>query len=279
MIMSISSKNLDAIELIEEQAVVVVERDIDKLFRLIDLVERKTEKVIADPILDSPLRVAESITRYVEFRMKDPETPLLFGAGNVTELSDADSIGINALLAFIAEELGCNLLFTTEASPKTYGSVRELKIASYLAKASKIRDSPPKDAGVNLLVIKDKMRYESPQRPDEYVEAEESKEFIRDPKGDFIIYVSGDRIVCKHDKLTVIGKNAKEVVDTILRHGLVSRLDHAAYLGRELKKAEIAAILRKNYIQDRELDFGFVSRPTSNTALTGKHEKGSEKTK
>ncbi|MEM4524601.1 MAG: DUF4346 domain-containing protein, partial [Archaeoglobaceae archaeon] len=36
----------------------------------------------------------------------------------------------------------------------------------------------------------------------------------------------------------------------------VSRLDHAAYLGRELMKAEIALRLGKNYIQDRELNFG-----------------------
>ncbi len=260
MIMSLSKDNLKALDYIRDQAVVVVDRDVLNLKKLVEFVGKKVEKVIADPVLDPPMKVAESICRYMEYRKIDLDTPVLFGAGNVTELSDADSIGMNALLAFIAEEIGCNLLFTTEASVKTTGSVKELKLASYLAKAAKIRDSPPKDAGISLLVLKEKVRYESQSPPKDFVKAEESKEFIRDPLGDFIIYVADDKIVCKHDKLTVVGENAKEIIDTVLRHNLVSRLDHAAYLGRELKKAEIAAILKKNYIQDRELNFGYYTK-------------------
>ncbi len=260
MVMSVSRENLNALDVIENQAVVVVERDVYGLVKLIDTVRRKTEKVIADPVLDPPLSVAKSIERYIRFRELDQTTPLLFGAGNVTELSDADSIGVNALLAFIAEEIGCNLLFTTEASAKTTGSVRELRIASYLAKAAKLRNAPPKDVGISLLALKEKVRYEQPAMPEKFVLAEESREFIRDPYGDFIIYVRGDNIVCKHDKMTVVGKSAKEVADTAIRHNLLSRLDHAAYLGRELMKAEIAKLLRKNYIQDRDLSFGFYSK-------------------
>lgn len=257
MIMSLSSSNTEILELIEDQAIVVAERDTEKLLRLIELARKKTEKVIADPILDPPLRVAESIERYIEFRKRDSETPLLFGVGNVTELSDADSIGINAILAFIAEEIGCNLIFTTEASPKTAKSVRELKIASYLAKSAKIRSSPPKDTGLSLLVLKEKVRYETAQIPEEFIEARKEEDFIRDPLGDFIIFIANGKVFCKHEKAVIAGKNAKEIMDTVLRLGLVSRLDHAAYLGRELMKAEIGLRLGKNYIQDRDLNFGF----------------------
>ncbi|AIG98294.1 dihydropteroate synthase-related protein [Archaeoglobus fulgidus DSM 8774] len=260
MVMSISMDNLKALDLIENQAVVVVERDIDGLLNLVERVGEKVERVIADPILDPPLKVAESIGRYAEFRRRDEKTPLLLGAGNVTELSDADSIGINALLAFIAEELKCNLLFTTEASPKTFGSVRELNIASYLAKAAKIRNSPPKDAGVSLLALKEKVRYEERVELDDFVRAEETREFVRDPLGDFIIQVVDGKIVCKHDRMTIVGEKAKEVADTAIKNNLLSRLDHAAYLGRELMKAEIAALLKKSYIQDRELNFGFYQK-------------------
>ncbi|MEM4472333.1 MAG: dihydropteroate synthase-like protein [Archaeoglobaceae archaeon] len=255
MVMSLSSSNVEVLEIIEDQALVVAERDLERLLRLVEVAKKKTEKVIADPILDPPLNVARSIERYLEFRRRDPNTPLLFGAGNVTELSDADSVGINALLAFIAEEVGCNLLFTTEASPKTFGSVKELKIASYLAKIAKIRNAPPKDVGINLLVLKEKVRYES-EKVRDFLKAEESREFHRDPFGDFIIFLSDGKIFCKHEKVTIAGKNAKEILDTVLRLKLVSRLDHAAYLGRELMKAEIALRLGKNYIQDRELNFG-----------------------
>ncbi len=264
MIMSISYDNLDALGLVEDQAVVVVDRDVNRLIRLVKRVRDKTDKVIADPVLDPPLNVAKSIVRYVEFREIDKTTPLLFGVGNVTELCDADSIGINALLAFIAEEIGCNLIFTTEASPKTTGSVKELRIASYLAKAAKLRSTTPKDMGISLLVVKEKMKYEELEIPKDFIKASESGEFVRDPFGDFIIYTSKGKIVCKHDKATIVGRNAKEVIDTILRLGLVSRLDHAAYLGRELKKAELAVRLNKNYVQDRELNFGYLNDSIEN---------------
>lgn len=261
MIMSVSWQNLSVLDVIEDQVVVVVDRNVERLLSLIDRVKQKVERVIADPVLDPPLAVAESIHRYIHFRERDIKTPLLFGAGNVTELSDADSIGINALLAFIAEEVGCNLLFTTEASTKTIGSVRELRIASYLAKLAKLRDSPPKDAGINLLAVKEKLRYEEKVEVGEKsVVARESKEFVRDPLGDFIIHIVGGKIICKHDKITIIGSKAKEIVDTAIRYNLLSRLEHAAYLGRELMKAEIALLLKKNYIQDRELNFGFYSK-------------------
>ncbi|MDI9642970.1 MAG: dihydropteroate synthase-like protein [Archaeoglobales archaeon] len=258
MIMSLSSSNTEILELIEDQALVVAERDLGKLFRLIELARAKTEKVIADPILDPPLKVAESIERYLEFRKLDKVTPLLFGVGNVTELSDADSVGINALLTFIAEEIGCNLLFTTEASPKTAGSVKELKRASYLAKIAKIRSSPPKDTGISMLVLKEKLKYETAEKPESFIEAKRNAEFIRDPCGDFIIFIADGKIFCKHEKAIIAGKTAKEILDTVLKLGLVSRLDHAGYLGRELMKAEIALRLGKNYIQDRELNFGFL---------------------
>ncbi len=68
MIMSLSRQNIDALDLIEHQAVVVVERDVDALTSLVEKVKGKTEKVIADPVLDPPLKVAESIARYAEFR-------------------------------------------------------------------------------------------------------------------------------------------------------------------------------------------------------------------
>ena len=49
------------------------------------------------------------------------------------------------------------------------------------------------------------------------------------------------------------GKTAESVYAKIVEMGLVSRLDHAAYLGSELAKAEIALRTGKEYIQDKEL--------------------------
>ncbi|MHC1635489.1 MAG: dihydropteroate synthase, partial [Candidatus Methanospirareceae archaeon] len=61
------------------------------------------KKIIADPLLNSVgYGLAASLHDYYDFRVRDRETPLFFGIGNVTELIDGDSIGINAVLAGIA---------------------------------------------------------------------------------------------------------------------------------------------------------------------------------
>ncbi len=252
MVMSISSDNLNCLELINGKAVVIVDRNVKSLLKLIERAKRYTDKVIADPLLDCT-NIFGSLMRYYEFRKKS-DVPLLMGVGNVTELMDADSIGINALLACIAEEIGCQLLFTTEASDKTRGCIRELKVAIYMAKASKLKNVPPKDLGFDLLVFKEKRVRRERRDVKNMVKAKKS-EFVRDPMGDFRIWVD-DKIYCQHEKATIVGEDAKAILDTVIRLGLISRLDHAGYLGRELKKAELALKLGKSYVQDEEINFG-----------------------
>ena len=53
----------------------------------------------------------------------------------------------------------------------------------------------------------------------------------------------------------IVGKKAEEIIGTIVKLGLVKGLYHSAYLGKELKKAEIALLLGKDYEQDKELMF------------------------
>ncbi|MDD1661961.1 MAG: dihydropteroate synthase, partial [Methanomicrobiales archaeon] len=95
--------------------------------------------------------------------------PSFFGAGNVVELMDADSVGANALLAGIAMELGAAVIFTSEHSDKTRGSVAEMRRATEMMALA--RDRPyPKDLGIDLLVLKEKRRRREP--PLEYRESE-----------------------------------------------------------------------------------------------------------
>lgn len=56
-------------------------------------------------------------------------------------------------------------------------------------------------------------------------------------------------------KVDVMGKDAEEIVQTIVRENLVGSLQHAAYLGHELHKAEVALRLRLNFVQDSELEY------------------------
>ena len=113
--------------------------------------------VIADPVLSPPLQgLAASIKGYIDFRRSNPNLPLFFGVGNVTELLDADSQGSNALLAALGSELEASILFTPEYSPKARGSVGELRTASEMMMLARHRHSPPKDLGIDLLVLKEK---------------------------------------------------------------------------------------------------------------------------
>lgn len=52
----------------------------------------------------------------------------------------------------------------------------------------------------------------------------------------------------------IIGKTAEEIIGTITRLRLATGLYHMGYLGKELKKAEIALKLNIDYEQDKELD-------------------------
>ncbi|MCU4140516.1 MAG: Dihydropteroate synthase [Methanophagales archaeon] len=252
------------------------------------------KNLIADPVLNAlGYGFTASLKNYILFRERDKKTPLFFGVGNVTELLDADSIGVNALLAGIASELNASVLFTPEHSDKCVGCVSELRRAAEMMLLAKKRKTTPKDLGIDLLVLKEKRRRrprilktaaEEAMKAEDanVVVAKESETWRPDPLGSFRIELcetpAGSRILATHSSLTkqaeqtkqtkqtkegkegkerketkIVGRNAKEVLDTILRLGLVSSLEHAAYLGRELAKAEIALSLKKSYEQDEPL--------------------------
>ncbi|MFQ6072139.1 MAG: dihydropteroate synthase-like protein, partial [Methanosarcinales archaeon] len=234
----------------------------DSLFPNLEFAKSFGIEVIADPILD-PIGhgFTDSVIRYYKFRQKDKETPLFFGVGNVTELMDADSIGVNAVLAGIASEINASILFTPEHSNKTIGSISELKTASQMMALAKERKSAPKDLGIDLLRLKEKRRFdfttdaiaEAPENTTDatLIYAKLSEEWTRDPAGSFKIGITeSKKIIAIHKKAVIIGNNAKEVMDTIIREKLVSRLDHAGYLGRELNKAEFAIKFGRSYMQE-----------------------------
>ncbi len=232
---------------------------------------------MADPVLNPPLQgLAESINRYREFHLAFPDVPLFFGVGNVTELLDADSQGVNALLAAIGAEAGASVLFTPEYSEKARGSIQELRTASEMMLLARARKSPPKDLGLDLLVLKEKHRRPEDEMPAEFetvglcgsgggrIEVGDGGEeagniegdgcrWEMDPAGSFRIGVAKGKIVVRHDTVTLVGESAREILGEIVDRGLVTRLDHAGYLGRELERAEMAVRLGKNYSQDEPL--------------------------
>ena len=216
--------------------------------------------VIANPTLNTVgSDFTGSICRYYEFRQQDKETPLFLEVKNITELIDADSVGVNAMLAGIGMEIGASILFTSEYSNKTVGGINELKTAAQMMLLARQRNSAPKDIGIDLLRLKEKRRYKEMKIPENdipHVHATQNEKWTADPAGCFKIGITESKKLVaiheirEHRSKVIIGNTAKEVLDTILREGLVTRLDHAGYIGRELMKAELALKFGRSYAQD-----------------------------
>ncbi|OYV07711.1 MAG: dihydropteroate synthase-like protein, partial [Methanosaeta sp. ASP1-2] len=115
------------------------------------------------------------------------------------------------------------------------------------------RRTPPKDLGLELLIMKQKRLLPEEIMPERFIEADEAQNYEPDHAGSFRIYLCRGRILASNESMTVAGSNARDILNTLIEKGLVSRLDHAGYLGRELEKAEIALRLKRNYVQDEPL--------------------------
>ncbi len=225
-------------------------------------------KVLGDLILE-PSNVLESLVAFREFANRNPVVPLFVGVSNVTELFDADSMGLNALLTRLSAEVDASIILATEKSVKAKGTVQEEVAASKMMFLAKKRGSVPKDLGIDLLVLKDKRHLEEPynREIEEWANViavnGKTEPSVMDERGIFRIAVDHEEgcIVAMRfasaemDKPAEIlkGKTAEGIYGRIVGLGLVSRLDHAAYLGSELAKAEIALQTGKEYIQDNEL--------------------------
>lgn len=222
------------------------------------------EKLMADPILDAAINpgFTKSLSAFYMFRLSRRDVPLFMGVGNVVELLDADSVGMNALLAMAALEVGATMLLTVEKSNKAKGSTLECSLAAKMASIAYVRKIPPKALGIDLLMLKEKKLYEVPIAVNnaEILQADEApRREHADPQGSLKISVNHKKGVIEAYYIgrlgakLIEGKTAKAVLDKVLSLGLVSTIGHAAYLGRELEKAEIALKLRRSYLQEENL--------------------------
>ena len=124
----------------------------------------------------------------------------------------------------MAKEAGASIIFTSEHSDKTRGSIREMRRATEMMALT--RDRPyPKDLGIGLLVLKEKRRRrEPPLEYDTHIPARRMPDEITyDPKGNFRIGIEGDQIVAVTNGKAVKGKRWQDVLYTLHRKGVTSR--------------------------------------------------------
>ncbi len=202
-----------------------------------------------DPILE-PLGFgfAKSLGRYLEVRDRYPTEAMMMGVGNLTELTDCDSAGINVLLAGICEELNIESVLTTEVIPWAQSSVKELDLARRLLYYAVQNKTLPKHLDSSLILLRDPRVTEHGSKV-----LEEMAEQLKDPS--FRIFAERDEIHIMNRDGYHRGKNPFDLFDQLE----VDDPSHAFYLGWEMAKAFTANQLGKNYEQDEALDWGFLT--------------------
>jgi len=217
------------------------------LYRAIDALQKKGRTFIADAILDPiPFGFTESVVRYHKLRKRYPDIQIMMGVGNLTELTDADTTGINAILFGMIAELKLNAVLATSVSPHAVNAVAEADIARRVMFAAREDRRLPRDYSDGLLGLHDR-------RPFTYSSDEiaEIAAQIKDPS--FRIQVSADGVhIYNRDGLF----QAIDPFELYPHLKVDDDASHAFYLGVELARAQIAWQLKKRYNQDEELQWG-----------------------
>jgi dihydropteroate synthase len=208
-----------------------------------------------DPILE-PIGYgfAASLGRYLEARRLWPELEVMMGIGNLTELTEVDSAGINLLLAAFCQEAGIRSVLTTQVINWCRSAVREFDLARRLVHHAINNHVLPKHLDSRLVMLRDPR-----QREKSLTELEELAAGIKDPNF---------RIFAEAGELHVINRDGhRHGTDPFALFAQLGPLDpsHAFYLGYEMAKAVTALTLGKGYQQDEALQWGFLTRPEEST--------------
>jgi dihydropteroate synthase-like protein len=250
-VLSLNSSNRDLAERLNATPVLIPDtpEDLDSLEATIAHLEGLGKRYLVDPIIE-PIGTgfAASLGRYLEVRRRRPEAEMFMGIGNLTELTEADSTGVTALLIGFCQELGVRNVLTTEVIEWAWGAVQEAVLAAQLMHFANEQGTPPKHVDGRLLTVKDE-----DLRPYSEAELREQHAQVTDPN--FRIFADSDWIYVFNADLFVKGTDFNEIFDQLG----VDEPTHAFYLGKELMKATIARALRKNYRQESPLDWGYMS--------------------
>ncbi len=240
-----------------DRVLVVGDRSIERLEEVISKArEVGVWKIIVDPIVGIPLIDFSSTIERYKLASK-LGLPMLFSSANVTEEIEADSHSLHALLAVMALELGASIYHVVEDSYKTIHSVSEAREALRLAIEAYTRKETMRGYHSRLLIVKQGSRPEKAM-----IGVGEKVDYI-EPRWDRRGYV---RVEVDHERGVVIaayiGRDGSKVVvegthGPSIARALIRKTgldaEHAAYLGYEIAKAEVALKLGKTYIQDEDI--------------------------
>ena len=175
------------------------------------------------------------------------------GIGNLTELTDVDSAGINVLLLGFCQEQGIRSVLTTQVINWARSSVRECDLARRLVYHAVRHRVLPKHLEPRLVALRDPALHEFGPAQLEHLAAQ-----LKDPN--YRLFAEGGRL-----HLMAAGVHLEDTDPFQLFARLLATqpknmdASHAFYLGYELAKAVTALTLGKHYRQDEALDWGHLT--------------------
>lgn len=254
LLLSLNSSNIHLAGRLRSAVPVIVPdhgEGLPSLYRNLEEAQRRgASRLIADPVLD-PIHFgfAASIRRYCEAREALPGVDMLMGVGNLTELTEADSAGVNAVLLGIMSEIGIGYALTTEVVAWARGSVRELDCGRRMMHHAARRSTIPKGFDDRLVTTRD-------TRVTHPTESELRDMQARLTDRNFRIETDGEAIFVFNSERFEKDTNIRSLFP---RLGVEDDASHAFYLGRELMKADLARRLGKKYIQGEPLHWGYLT--------------------
>jgi dihydropteroate synthase-like protein len=264
LVLSVNSTNLHAAPDWGVEVVAIPDSPAD-LAGLDNTIERLAAAGVPlriDPILEPiGFGFAASLGRYLEVRRRYPDAAVLMGVGNLTELTDVDSAGVNAMLIGFCQELAIGSVLTTQVINWARASVAECDVARRLMHHAVTQRVLPKHVDSRLIMLRDAEADDV-----DAADLDELAASLRDHN--FRIYAANGEVHLVSSNLHLHNADPFLIVERLRADsgGAWPRnLDpaHAFYLGYEMCKAATALTLGKNYRQDEALDWGLATRPES----------------
>jgi dihydropteroate synthase len=256
LVLSVNGSNRQVVEQLRGTGVRVVAipdfgAGLETLEPTLTALERAGVGYLIDPVIE-PIGFGfmASLERYAEIHRRYPAAAQLMGIGNLTELTSADSTGVNAMLIAVCQEVGVRAVLTTEVIPWARGAVREIDIARRLMYHAVTQKTLPKGVDNRLVTVKDPKILA-------YSEAELRELQAQVKDSNFRIFTDRDVITVFNNALFLRGTDIQELFDQLG----VDEASHAFYLGKELMRARLAITLGKTYRQEGQLNWGYLTPP------------------
>lgn len=230
--------------------------DLASLDGAIATLQAKNKPFIVDPILD-PIHFGftESIVRNYNFRQRYPAVEMMLGVGNITELTHADTAGINTLLLGLCSELNINHILATQVSQHACRAIKEADYARRIMSLAQQNNTLPKHIDSSLMTVHDPAPF-----PYQLSEINDFAAAIRDPSFRIQTSIEGMHIYNRDGLHT-----ATEPFALFPKLQVNDDASHAFYLGVQLARAQISWQLGKRFTQDQPLAWGCAVEHTEQT--------------